>query len=356
MNPDTSITYREITRQQNGWNRALEALTKEKSRHKEWLDRYAGHVWVFVGCGTSYYIAQTASFLFTEIAGIRSSAVPASEVIMFPENVFQRGNDYLMIPISRSGTTTEIVLAARKARQQLNIPTLAVSCTRDSKMSVESNLALSFPFEEEKSVVMTSSFTTLLLSILHLAASHLEREDISKQLSTIPDASTHMMQNSEPLIKKISNDPLLEDFIFLGQGPFYGLANEAALKMQEMSISSSQSFHSLEYRHGPMSTATEHSLITLLVSHEGESYQIQLAKEMKKLGASLLVLHSSGDPSISQVADYDVGIKPDYGDLLNSFMYLPVLQLLGYYKALAKSINPDTPKNLSHVVTFDNEG
>ena len=313
-------------------------------------------MWVFVGCGTSFYIAQTASFLFTEIAGIRSSAVPASEVIMFPENVFQRGNHYLMVPISRSGTTTEIVLAARKARQQLNIPTLAVSCTPDSKMSVESDLTLSFPFEEEKSVVMTSSFTTQLLSILHLAVSYVEREDLQKQLSAIPEASTHMMRNSESLIEKISNNPLLKDFVFLGQGPFYGLANEAALKMQEMSISSSQSFHSLEYRHGPMSTATEYSLITLLVSHEGESYQIQLAREMKKLGASILILHGSGDPSISQAADYDIGVNPDFGDLLNSFQYLPVLQLLGYYRALAKNINPDMPKNLSHVVTFDSEG
>ena len=41
------------------------------------------------------------------------------------------------------------------------------------------------------------------------------------------------------------------DYVFLGQGPFFGVAQESMLKVKEMSCSYAQAFHTLEFRHGP---------------------------------------------------------------------------------------------------------
>ena len=50
--------------------------------------------------------------------------------------------------------------------------------------------------------------------------------------------------------------PVIADrshFVFLGSGPLYGIAQEGALKLQEMSLSYTQAYHPMEYRHGPIS-------------------------------------------------------------------------------------------------------
>ncbi len=163
-------TYCEIIRQQAGWKSAIEALVENKREYMGILDQFRNHCWIFTGCGTSYYMAQTTSVLFEMLTGIRSLAVPASEILMFPNLVFNKSSRYLVVPMSRSGTTTETVKAAEKTRKEFDIPTLAVSCNPASPLSTDSSFCLSFPFEAEESVVMTGSFTTMLMSVLYLAS------------------------------------------------------------------------------------------------------------------------------------------------------------------------------------------
>ena len=55
------LTYKEITRQQQDWRQALELLSKNNSLYCEKLGSYADRIWIFTGCGTSYYLALTAS-------------------------------------------------------------------------------------------------------------------------------------------------------------------------------------------------------------------------------------------------------------------------------------------------------
>jgi glucosamine--fructose-6-phosphate aminotransferase (isomerizing) len=348
-----TLTYQEIMRQQKGWQIALSALKEEQELQKMMLEKFRNCCWVFSGCGTSYYLAQTASFLFEKITGIRTKAVPASEILVFPQLVFNEADDYLLVSMSRSGTTTEIVRAAQKTRNELNIPTLAVSCDPHSTLSAESEMRLTFPFERERSVVMTGSFTTMLLGMMHLGSLLSDEKEVTNNLSQIAVVSESVMHNSESLIQEIAGECSLEDFVFLGQGPFYGIANEAALKMQEMTISTALSYHSLEYRHGPMSTATERTLRTILLCRAASQYGKQLAKDLKQLGAKILVLTSEMIESVEKYVEYQVKVNGEFGDIFNPLLYMPVLQLLAFYRAIAKNINPDKPKNLTAVVKLE---
>ncbi|MEJ2635614.1 MAG: SIS domain-containing protein [Calditrichia bacterium] len=351
-----SITYQEIVRQQKGWKKALAKLESESKKNLDLFNKYKDRTWVFTGCGTSYYLAQTASTIFEMLTGIHTKTIPASEILIFPKLVFNPASKYLIVPISRSGESTEVVLAAQKARDELKIPTLAVSCNPDSKLVKGSEHSITFPFEKEKSVVMTGSFTTMLLSVVHLASLSSSDPEIREKLLSLADASETLMRKYEPIVRKIVEDPNLNHFVFLGQGPFLGLANEAALKIQEMSISLSQSYHALEYRHGPKSTAAANTLITLLLSEEGKKYESHLAEDLKALGAKTFILQGESYSTLSEEIHDVVNVPSRYGDVFNAFLYMPLLQLLGYYKAIAKNINPDNPKNLSAVVTFETIG
>ena len=351
-NGESNYTYNEIIRQQSIWKKVLSSLEKDKSNYSVYLDKYKNHKWIFTGCGTSYYLAQTGSYIFKNLTGIETSAVPASEIIMFPESIINKDSDYLLIPISRSGTSTETIQAAQAAKNNFNVPVLSISCNPTSTLVNESDLSITFPFEKEQSVVMTGSFTTMLLSILFLSSLYKENPEITDKIAGLSEASRILMKKSELYIKEIAENPDISKFVFLGQGPFYGIANESALKIQEMSISAAHSYHSLEYRHGPMSTATKNTLITIFSSENGSAFERQLIGDLKNLGAKVLYLQKENNSRFSVDPHFIITIPSNYGDVFKPFLYMPLMHLLGYYKAVSKNLNPDKPKNLSAVVTF----
>ncbi|HOH06342.1 MAG TPA: SIS domain-containing protein [bacterium] len=346
------LTYNEIHRQAEIWRGATAALAAAREEHHVLLQRYQNHLWVFTGCGTSYYLAQTAAALFTGLTGLRSKAVPASEILIYPELVFNPYERTVAVAFSRSGTTTEIVRAVEKARNELGIPVLCVSCDPQSPLARAGLHTVTFPFPAEESVVMTGSFTTMLLSLMQATLQGRKMTEQAAVLDQLPDAAGAVLALADEMLPAIVAHSF-NQFVFLAQGPFYGLANEAALKMNEMSLSASRSFHALEYRHGPMSTTTAETLITLLASKKGVEYELQMAADMKKLGARILLLHDSSLNCLPGEVDFDLCIPGPGGDFANALLYMPVLQLLGYYNALHCNQNPDRPNNLTAVVKLD---
>ncbi|HQG45703.1 MAG TPA: SIS domain-containing protein [bacterium] len=346
-----NFTNIEIHRQPEIWRDAVAALAAQSQEHQRLLREYREHLWVFTGCGTSFYLAQAAAALFSGLTGLRSKAVPASEILIYPELVFNPHERILTVAFSRSGTTTEIVWAVEKTRHEFGIPTLCISCDPDSPLALAGDRSITFPFPAEQSVVMTGSFTTMLLSLVQAAIQGWERTEQADLLAQIPAAGEALLAQADAILPTIISHSFTQ-FVFLAQGPFYGLANEAALKMNEMSLSASRSFHALEYRHGPMSTTTTETLITLLLSQRGVEYELKMAADMKKLGAQMLLLHDSSLTRIPGDVDFDFCVPGPGGDLANALLYMPVLQLLGYYNALHRNQNPDQPHNLRAVVTL----
>ncbi len=346
------LTYLEISRQQKIWKNALTALIYDKEKNQQLIKDFVDRIWIFVGCGTSYYIAQTASSLFSKYTGIISYALPGSEILINPDSIFLKNKKYLIVPISRSGESTETVLVAEKSRKEFHIPTLAISCDQNSSLVKACDYSIPFPFEKEKSVVMTSSFTTLLLALIYIALILRNDDATLESLFSVVGSGEKLVKTHESFIENVAANTQFNDFIFLGQGPYYGIANEAALKMLEMSITNSTSFHTLEYRHGPRSFVSENSLITFLISSSGAGWEKPMIKEIKDLGGKCFVLHGEYSQFIEQSADFSICMNQS-SDMFNIFHYVPLLQLLGFYRAVSKDINPDLPRYLSQVVTFE---
>jgi glucosamine--fructose-6-phosphate aminotransferase (isomerizing) len=342
-------TYKEIVRQQDTWEKALEHLATQGAAHRQLVERYRARVWAFTGCGTSYYLAQTAAALFEMITGVRALAVPASEIVTYAGLVFNAQDSHVLVAFSRSGTTTETLWAAQKARNELSIPVVTVSCDDQSPLAREGHHLVTFPFQAEQSTVMTGSFTTMLLSLVYLAAEGASDSELQVRFARVPGVSKQIMQQHEPTVRRIATLGLA-DFVFLAQGPLVGVANEAALKVKEMSLSPAVGYHALEFRHGPMSVVTERSLIAILFSQAAKDLELRLGQDLKKLGAKLLFLQEQACHDGSSLADFQLLTPNGFGDVLNSFLFMPLLQLLGYYQALEKGLDPDHPKNLTAVI------
>ena len=93
------------------------------------------------------------------------------------------------------------------------------------------------------------------------------------------------------------------DYVFLGQGPFHGIAREAALKVMEMSCSYSQFFHALEFRHGPKAIVSPAHALTFFVSDTAQKAETEVLSEMKELGGVILTICNRANPQIRQSSD-----------------------------------------------------
>jgi glucosamine--fructose-6-phosphate aminotransferase (isomerizing) len=166
-------------------------------------------------------------------------------------------------------------------------------------------------------------------------------------MTRLPEAGTNLLRDYADKAKAIGSDLSIERFYILGSGPRYGLAAEVSLKLKEMSLSHSEPFHFLEYRHGPMSMVTDKTLLFGLVSEANHAAEKLVLDEMHGRGAQVLSLGES---------DATVRLNSNVPEAVRNVLYLPIGQLMAFERSLAKGLNPDRPNNLETVVRLDNNG
>ena len=129
-------------------------------------------------------------------------------------------------------------------------------------------------------------------------------------------------------------------FVYLGAGALYGLAQEGALKLQEMSLSYSQAFHTMEYRHGPISLVDASTLAVILYSPETRDEEAKVAADLRDKGALVIGFGGPGDVEV------EAGTDP----LIRTLVALPALQILGERVAEQKGLDTVSPRHLNKVV------
>lgn len=341
-----AVTLREINNQPEVWRRSLNGLDKLD------LEALAGdkaprsHEWVFVGCGSSYYLAQAAAATFTALHGVNARAVPASEVLLFPKLAFPGDTPVFPVLISRSGHTTEVLQVAELLRER-GVEYLAVTCD-GNELSRLTARTLKLPVTEE-STVMTSSFTSMLLALQYLAARLAGENGFIDALHALPDALEALLPIYGPKVKEFARRSF-EDVTFLAQGALYPIALETSLKVMESSSSYAQFFHALEFRHGPKSIVSEKVLVGSLISETGYAEESAVLLEMKQLGGCTLAIANQLSPELRKSADLAIELALPVPELARLIVYVVWGQLLGSYLGLSKGLDPDAPRNLSRFV------
>jgi fructoselysine-6-P-deglycase FrlB-like protein len=254
-----------------------------------------------VGCGTSWFIAQSYAAL-RESAGLgETDAFAASEAFV------DRGYD-AVVALTRSGTTTEVLELVERIKGR--IPTVGVIGDETSPLVSLVDDAVLMPFADEKSVVQTRFATTALA---------LFRASLGEDLGgAIADA--------EAVLAGVDDEGLrdADQYSFLGRGWTIGLAHEAALKMRESSQSWTESYPSMDYRHGPIAIAAP-GRITWQFGEAPEG----LAAQVEATGARF-VQHPI-DPMADLVRLHRVALD----------------------RAVARGLDPDQPRNLTRSVILD---
>ncbi|MEV0091468.1 SIS domain-containing protein [Streptomyces sp. NPDC050738] len=286
----------ELNSQPECWERAA-ALAVE---HADALPA-AGERVAIVGCGTSFFMAQAVAVLREEAGLGETDAFAASE--------FPYGRSYdRVIALTRSGTTTEVLELLGKVRGKTR--TLAITGDPKTPVMDAADDVVVMEFADEKSVVQTRFATTALT----LLRAHLGlHSDV-----VVADARTAL---AEPLPEGLVE---CAQFTFLGRGWSVGLAQEAGLKMREASLSWTEAYPAMEYRHGPISITTD-GTATLMFGEAPEG----LAEQVGATGGMWVA----------------GGLDP-LAELVRA-------QRLAVAVADRKGLDPDLPRHLTRSVILD---
>jgi len=255
-----------------------------------------------IGCGTSWFMAQAYAGLREASGHGETDAFTASEVPT--ARAYDR-----VVAITRSGTTTEVLAILAELRG--TVPTTVITGDPNTPIMRAADEVIVLDFADEKSVVQTRfATTTLTLLRAHLG------EDLTGVIAQAEVTA------SEPL-----PDGVLDrgQYTFLSTGWSIGLANEAALKMREASLSWAESYPATEYRHGPMSITDGNSVVWLLGANPPE-----LPAEIEAMGG--LVVFVPG--------------RDAQAELIRA-------QRLAVGRGVARGLDPDLPRNLSRSIILD---
>lgn len=345
-----SLTYAEILNQPSAWKQAVEQTPARWQQMMGIVGADPMTHALFMGSGTSLYIAQTAAQSFMEVTGITASAIPTSEAFLSDASTVPRSGLVVAFIISRSGTTSEAHLAAKHLRQHHpHVQTVGVTCNTDTELASLTDACIELPFASEQSVVMTQSFTTMLLALQAVAAMVDGDARLLEELARLPAEFEKRRDESERLARHLGEVLHFDKTIFLGLGPNQGLAEEGTLKLKEMTQSHCEAYNPLEFRHGPISIVDEHTLIILLEGTREQPFLADVERDLRQHEAHVVAI----GPHNALAANERLVIGQDFGDLARCVLYMPVLQLFAYYRALTLGLDPDSPRNLDPVVVLD---
>jgi glucosamine--fructose-6-phosphate aminotransferase (isomerizing) len=342
-------TLSEVFSQPQCWSACLAKLAAGAELRAATQLARPGAEWIFVGCGTSYYLAQAAASTFNYVK-LPAQAVVASDLLMYPALTLHAGRDYIPVVISRSGRTSEAVRVAQMLEKDYNLRTIAISCAEGQPLEAACSVTLKLLDADEQSTVMTRSFTSMLLGLQYLGATVSGDGALRRALIDLPQQVEPLLKDVPQRLRLFVESRSFSDFVFLAQGPLFGIASECMLKLTESSCSYAQIFHSLEFRHGPKSIAGPETLITFFVSETSYDAELELLEEMNALGAATMVIANRVDNRAQRASDFAIELGLQSPEYARPAAFTIWGQLYGVYYGLKKGLNPDSPKNLTRVV------
>lgn len=324
---------------------------------------------LFVACGTSLYAGQWGAVWFRRLLELHSiSTLDASE---WDSTQWARDNTAYCF-LSQSGETKDVHRAIMQLKNEAPYKSLfSIVNVVDSLIARETGVGLYCNAGPERAVASTKSFLNqcAILSLV-LVWFYENRKPTDepwpewaitwrKDVNAFPDVLESWLKDQYNLthVQGVIEHLLEKERVFiLGRGSTVAIAREGALKLKEVAYIHAEGFVGGALKHGPFSLIEEGTPVIILAVDTGEKEdilrkQIIAAEETKSRGAFVIFITDSNHPDIEHCSNYIIRI-PTCGYMTSLLTIVP-LQLLAYYIAIVKDVNPDYPRNLAKVVTVD---
>lgn len=298
----------------------------------------------FVGCGSSYNAALIGSYLFSSIAKKHVNVVLGSEFPHYEDFLTEKS---LIIAISQSGETAD-VLDAVKAAKKRGSKVISIVNVNGSSLTRHSDHFLLMNAGPEICVLSTKTYTSQL-ALLHLLAHACadQYEEGKKSLTYAWNVIYHLTSRNtrdklEELAAKLKNK---KNIFLIGRGLFYPTALEAALKIKEVSYIHAEGFAGGELKHGSIALIEDDTPCIVFVPKEGKEEILSNAMEIKSRGAYIIGI----GPEDNTIFDFFIKVPDE--SITSPITNIIPIQILSYYLAVMRGLDPDKPRNLAKSVT-----
>ncbi len=303
-----------------------------------------------IGSGSSFHASLMGTYFLGRIAGKLAIPVVAGEFIERFQGLLESKDSFILV--SQSGETKDTInvldFLQSKGYENLysfvNVPGSTIHLRTKKRFPIMSDL--------EISVAATKTFLNQVIGFAGLASLMTPGNPGLKTLEKLPELIETTLKETELQIRDLASE--LKDFnslYILGYGENYPAALEGALKIKEVSYIHGEAYYSTEFKHGPLALIEPDQPVIFISSNSHPEKIISAINEVRVRRGKIISV-SNENPSIRLNSDVFIPIAED-GFFTTPILSVVILQLLAYYLAVERGLNPDTPRNLSKTITVD---
>lgn len=289
-----------------------------------------------VGSGSSHHAAVAGCCFFRDLVQKPSESYASSEF-----RAPKKKEKSSLILVSQSGETSDTLSCLKKS---LGTATVAVVNDTGSPLASSADYVCDIKAGREYSVTATKTYTAEVAALNILATG--TESLIKKTPSLIEDVLSKKNEIRE-LVDSISHE---KPVFVLGSGYHTATALEGALKITEAAHTFSEALIPGEFLHGPKTLARESTIIVVAPPDGFRKKNIAVVKAIRGLCDNVICLCERGDDELISLDSRAVELPPAPAELTPVY-YPVVLQLIAYFLAVGKGLNPDEPESLSKVVS-----
>lgn len=311
-----------------------------------------------VACGSSYHAGLVAKYAIEHWTRLPVEIDVASE-FRYRDPVLD--SNTLVVAISQSGETADTLAAVRYAKRQ-GAKVISISNVVGSSITRHSDAVLYTHAGPEVGVAATKTLTTQMTALWLLAlwiaqvtgTKYPQESGVALQeLVRIPQKMAELLEDDSAIREVAKRHETTGTFLFIGRGVGFPVALEGALKLKEISYLHAEGFPAGEMKHGPIALIEPGvPVIAVATRSHIQAKLLSNVEEAKARGATIVMLANPGDEAAASLADMVVEV-PTTDELLSPILDVIPLQLLSYYVAKQRGLDPDKPRNLAKSVTVE---
>jgi len=338
-----ALTYTEI-------NDTFNALKKTALYlEKNWTDIEgffrSKNRFVFVGCGSSYSNAKSFAMICKMSTGKSATALAAGDILLHKERYKKYMSESAVIFISRSGRTSELIMALDALKDiGCNTPVAAFVCADDTPLGEKSNLVLSTPWAFDESVCQTRCVTNAYFMAAYIASKLTENTTIINELLQIINEGPVYIKSAEALAKILAVQPWTHAVV-LADAELEGIAEEGALVFKEVCQLPSSYHHVLDVRHGPMVLIGDKTLVIVALGTANE-LELNILGDLTSKGADVVAFSDVDTGYLNESGINYSCFGRELSHISKGIPFILLCQMIAYYKSKETGADPDKPTGL----------
>lgn len=300
---------------------------------------------VIAARGTSDHAGVYGKYIIEYVLGIPTALAAPSIFTVYRRDM--KLENSLVIGISQSGRAEDVLEVVKSANK---CGAVTVSITNDDKspLAAEAGYHLYCNAGLEKSVAATKTFTSEMYLVALLVAEWSGNEEIKRELSGLSEKIYSIFSEEKHIIDRVERYRYINDCFVLARGVNYAIALESALKIQETTYVRASAYATSDFYHGPYAMVEKDTPI-IIFAPDGPALDnmLEMIAKLRDSNAELIIV--SNNEAVRKMGSCAFEIPETCNDLISPFYNVIIAQMFACRLALAKGLNPDSPRGLKKV-------